>query len=176
MNSIYKWCDNFLSNLSMLNIIGIFAVLFAVVLVLLQPDNKQSKPITSFSLSYTDEEMYHNALYQAASIDQSCYDSKTNLWFVHSIKPANEEYWSEGWYYELHNNIKVIKLGNSSVAITNIDDVLNARIRPTVTGLSCRTHEPKPTDIEAIEAYRKEKDKKPNCVNPKSDDETTTNE
>lgn len=168
MNSIYKWCDDFLSKLTYLRVLYGAIILYATILfittkcstAIVESTKQSSPPVT---LSVIEEEMYHNAIYEATATDQTCYDAQTKLWFVHSVKPYSLNSWPKGWYYEAHDNFEIIKLGNGTIAITNVADVLNTNIDPTVTGLSCRTHELKPSDKAAIEKDQKQQSKQSEC-------------
>ncbi len=96
---------------------------------------------TRRALRSDDEAQYHSALARSLIIDQSCYDTITELWFVHSIKDENGT-WPIGWYVEPHDNIETLTLGNGTLALTDTDSIFNQEIDPDVTGLSCQNHTP----------------------------------
>lgn len=101
----------------------------------------ESSPVPT-ELSVFDQVLYHNALARSMPIDQSCYDPKTRLWFVHSIRDENDENWGKGWYYSSHDDLNVLTIGNGTLSLTNSDDVFNVKITPDVTGLNCQQHIP----------------------------------
>lgn len=84
---------------------------------------------------------YHYALARAATIDQTCYDSKTSTWVVHSALSHDHNSWPRGWYYDKHSNIQTMELGNHTYLIMNINDILNKTTYPDVSNLDCMHHD-----------------------------------
>lgn len=96
---------------------------------------------TRKTLHSDDEAQYHSALSRSLNIDQSCYDSVTELWLVHSVNDEDSE-WSAGWYIESHDNLETLALGNGTLVLTDTGRIFNQEIDPDISGLSCQNHTP----------------------------------
>jgi len=97
------------------------------------------------ALPIEDQNKTHDALARALRIDQTCYDEKTSIWFVHATSPSlpiKDNDWLEGWYFAHGNDISVLELGNGTWVILNIAELFNEQIDPDISGLSCKQHVP----------------------------------
>lgn len=96
-------------------------------------------------LSIEEQNKTHEALARSLRINESCYDEKTDIWFVYATTPplpTQDDNWLEGWYFAYGNDISVLELGNDTWVILNSDELFNDQITPDITGLNCKPHVP----------------------------------
>lgn len=158
MNSVYRFCDNVLLFLETRWSARLFVIVLVTIATVLiwrtyTPDNppvptaemqqeiQQVMEVSPTPVTLQEITKYHSAIARTTHIDQSCYDEKTRLWFIHSTLPDDDS-WPEGWYYSSHDDLSTITIGNGTISITNIDNVFNDRISPDVSGLNCVMHTP----------------------------------
>lgn len=84
----------------------------------------------------------HEALGRSLRIDQSCYDPIADIWLVHAReKPeGSTSTWEQGWYYQDSDKLKVLKLGNNTMSLLNINEIFNTMIFPDISNLECKQH------------------------------------
>jgi hypothetical protein len=98
-------------------------------------------PVAPTTTTTPNEDLIHNMLGITLYIDQSCYDSVTKIWLVHSPEHENsEDNWDTGWYIEKADAIQYVALGNGTLLYMNADDTFNQDVIPDITGLSCKPH------------------------------------
>lgn len=104
-------------------------------------------------LTAMEIEIRHGAIARSTWVDQTCYDSVTDMWMIH-IPPRpelKEGYtytvtdFTPGWFYSYNKDIKYMTLGNGSISITNMKDLFNDELFPDTAGLNCKQHKLEPT-------------------------------
>ena len=94
-------------------------------------------------LSPIEIDKWHAAYATWNRVDQTCYDSKTKIWFVHFVKDPNDENSiGTSWRYDYISNTKYLELNNNSIAILNESDIFNSDVLVTTSGLNCKPHTP----------------------------------